>query len=127
MKRRESQEDAPISKGIISNVFRSRVFDGLEKKQSRVLGTCHYMAPEVVDGLKNTLALDFWSLGVIVYEFLTGALPFQAKTTLEVFKRIKARDIKYPPVGRGEDQMSPEAHDLIERLLTTDPSVRLGA
>lgn len=85
------------------------------------------MAPEVIDGLKNTPALDFWSLGVIVYEFLTGALPFQAKTPLEVFKRIKGRDIKYPPVGRGEDQMSPEAHDLIERLLTTEPTERLGA
>jgi serine/threonine protein kinase len=34
------------------------------------------MAPEVIEGAENTKALDFWSLGVIVYEFLTGGLPF---------------------------------------------------
>lgn len=84
------------------------------------------MAPEVIEGAENTKSLDFWSLGVIVYEFLTGGLPFQAPTPMEVFNRIKVRDIKYPPVGRGEDQMSPEAHDFIDRLLTMDPKKRLG-
>jgi serine/threonine protein kinase len=34
------------------------------------------MAPEVINGEENTPSLDFWSFGVIVYEFLTGALPF---------------------------------------------------
>jgi serine/threonine protein kinase len=34
------------------------------------------MAPEVINGEENTKALDFWSLGVIVFEFLTGGLPF---------------------------------------------------
>ena len=46
------------------------------------------MAPEVINGEENTKALDFWSLGVIVYEFLTGALPFSASSPIEVFKRI---------------------------------------
>lgn len=84
------------------------------------------MAPEVINGEENTKALDLWSLGVIIYEFLTGALPFQANTALDVFNRIKARDLKYPNVGRGEDDMSPEAHDLIERLLTVDPIKRIS-
>jgi serine/threonine protein kinase len=47
-----------------------------KKKENRVLGTCHYMAPEVINGEENTKALDLWSLGVIVFEFLTGGLPF---------------------------------------------------
>ena len=63
----------------------SSLADPSDKKQNRVLGTCHYMAPEVIEGQTNTASLDFWSLGVIVYEFLTGALPFQAPTPLEVF------------------------------------------
>lgn len=50
--------------------------DAAPKKPNRALGTCHYMAPEVIEGAENTKSLDFWSLGVIVYEFLTGALPF---------------------------------------------------
>lgn len=83
------------------------------------------MAPEVINGEENTKALDLWSLGVIIYEFLTGALPFQADTAIDVFKKIKARDLKYPNVGRGNDDMSPEIHDLIERLLTVDPDKRI--
>ncbi len=62
--------------------------DSLEetkKNQNRVLGTCHYMAPEVINGEENTKALDLWSFGVIVFEFLTGGLPFQADTPLNVF------------------------------------------
>ena len=85
------------------------------------------MAPEVINGEENTPSLDYWSLGVIVYEFITGGLPFNASSPFEVFKRIRARDIKYPPVGRGEDQMTPEAHDFIDRLLAMDPRERLGA
>ena len=84
------------------------------------------MAPEVINGEENTPSLDFWSFGVIVYEFLTGALPFQADSPLEVFERIKKRDIKYPTIGRGENELSPEAHSLIEGLLTMDPKKRLG-
>lgn len=96
------------------------------KQANRALGTCHYMAPEVINGEENTKALDFWSLGVIVYEFLTGGLPFQADSPFEVFKRIKARDIKYPPVGREEGMMTPEAHDFIDKLLISNPKERLG-
>ena len=101
--------------------------DNTEKKEKRALGTCHYMAPEVINGEENTPALDFWSFGVIVYEFLIGALPFSANSPLEVFERIKKRDIKYPTIGRGENELSPEAHSLIEALLTMDPKLRLGA
>ena len=56
-----------------------------KKNQNRVLGTCHYMAPEVINGEENTKALDLWSFGVIVYEFLTGGLPFQADSPINVF------------------------------------------
>jgi serine/threonine protein kinase len=79
------------------------------------------MAPEVINGEENTPSLDFWSFGIIVYEFLTGGLPFQANSPLEVFERIKKRDIKYPTIGRGENELSPEAHSLIEGLLTMNP------
>jgi serine/threonine protein kinase len=95
-----------------------------KQKQNRVLGTCHYMAPEVIKGEENTKALDLWSFGVIVFEFLTGGLPFQADTPYDVFQRIKNRDIKYPPLGKGENQMSHEAHSLIEGLLSMDPKTR---
>ena len=46
------------------------------------------MAPEVIKGEENTPALDFWSLGVIAFEFLTGNLPFNDKTHDRVFAKI---------------------------------------
>lgn len=49
------------------------------------------MAPEVIEGKDHTHALDFWSLGVVAYEFLTGALPFNDDSPDKVFKRILAR------------------------------------
>ena len=46
---------------------------------------------------------------------------------MEVFERILAHDLKFPKVGRGEDEMTPEAHDFIDKLLNMDPKKRLGA
>ena len=84
------------------------------------------MAPEVIEGKDHTHALDFWSLGVVAYEFLTGALPFNDSTPDKVFKRILDRQIKFPKIGYEEGEISPEAHDFINKLLTIDPVKRLG-
>ena len=46
------------------------------EKKKRILGTADYMAPEVIKGEDTNYLLDFWSLGIIGYEFLTGNLPF---------------------------------------------------
>ena len=52
----------------------------VETKKPRILGTADYMAPEVIKGESVNYLLDFWSLGVIGYEFLTGNLPFNDET-----------------------------------------------
>lgn len=124
LKKIDSKEEAKRSGS--SDAGKGNSGENKEKKKNRALGTCHYMAPEVINGEENTRSLDYWSLGVIVFEFLTGGLPFQADSPIEVFARIKARDIKYPPIGRGENEMTPEAHDLIENLLNPNPRQRLG-
>lgn len=85
------------------------------------------MAPEIIQGEEHTFALDFWSLGVIVYEFLTGALPFNDESPDKIFKRILSKQMVYPPIGRDEGEMTPEAHDFIEKLLNLDPKKRLGS
>ena len=53
-------------------------------------------------GEPHTFRLDFWSLGVIVYEFLTGNLPFNADTPAEVFENILAMNITYPQIGEND-------------------------
>ena len=85
------------------------------------------MAPEVIRGEENTPALDFWSLGVIAFEFLTGRLPFNDSTPEKVFSRILKKEMVYPPIGTGENEISPFAFDFINRLLTLDRTQRLGA
>jgi serine/threonine protein kinase len=57
-------------------------------KKPKLLGTADYIAPEVLKGQKHTFCLDFWSLGIIVYEFLTGSLPFHDNTADQIFANI---------------------------------------
>lgn len=84
------------------------------------------MAPEVIKGEEHTFALDFWSLGVITYEFLTGKLPFNDDTPEKVFKKILNRDIVFPQIGYEEGEISPNAFDFINKLLSIYPKQRLG-
>ena len=71
--------------------------------------------------------LDFWSLGVIAYEFLTGTLPFNDESPEKIFQNILSKEIEWPPVGYGEGQIHPIAKDFLEKLLRRDPKQRLGA
>lgn len=85
------------------------------------------MAPEVILGKEHSFALDFWALGVIVYEFLVGCKPFTGNDATEVFSKIIAKNIQYPAVGTEEGQISQEGKDFIDKLLNLDPKQRLGA
>jgi serine/threonine protein kinase len=51
----------------------------------RILGTADYMAPEVILGKELAHSLDYWALGVITFEFLTGSLPFNDSSAAKVF------------------------------------------
>lgn len=59
-------------------------------------GTPEYLAPEVIDNLGHGKAVDWWSLGAIIFEMLTGLPPFYSKDRDKLFKNIKAGAIKYP-------------------------------
>ena len=84
------------------------------------MGTPDYLAPEMLLGTGHGPEVDWWALGVMVYEFLAGVPPFNAETPEDIFDRILRRDIVWP------DDMDPAARDLIDRLLTVDPAARLG-
>ena len=60
-------------------------------KKNKLIGTADYIAPEVIKGEAHTYRLDFWALGVIVYEMLTGALPFNDETPDRVIRNILRR------------------------------------
>lgn len=67
--------------------------------------------------------VDWWALGVILYEFLVGIPPFYDNTTTKIFQNILKGEITWPSIP---DEMSYEAHDLIKKLLTENPAERLG-
>ncbi len=87
-----------------------------------VKGTPHYLAPEVLLGLPHTQAMDWWALGVLLFEFINGYPPFDGETVQEVFSEIFAGSINWPA---SEEDMSRECKDLIRRLLDNDPEKRL--
>lgn len=88
------------------------------------VGTPDYLAPEILLGTEHGYAADWWSVGIILFEFITGIPPFTAERPEIIFDNILNRKIPWPSVP---DDMSYEAQDLINRLIIHNPSQRLGA
>ncbi|OVA11207.1 Protein kinase domain [Macleaya cordata] len=96
-----------------------------ERRQKRsAVGTPDYLAPEILLGTGHGTTADWWSVGVILFELIVGIPPFNAEHPQTIFDNILNRNIPWPRVP---EEMSFEAQDLIDRLLTEDPNQRLGA
>ncbi|XP_028551628.1 probable serine/threonine protein kinase IRE4 isoform X2 [Dendrobium catenatum] len=94
------------------------------ESQSFAVGTPDYLAPEILLGTGHGYAADWWSVGVILFELITGIPPFTASLPEMIFDNILNRKIPWPHIP---DDMSPEAKDIIDRLLVQEPNLRLGA
>uniref|UniRef100_A0A1J3IBM9 non-specific serine/threonine protein kinase n=1 Tax=Noccaea caerulescens TaxID=107243 RepID=A0A1J3IBM9_NOCCA len=89
------------------------------EKSNSFVGTEEYVAPEVITGGGHDFAVDWWSLGVVLYEMLYGTTPFKGLNRKEAFFRILTK----PPNLVGE---TTALRDLIRRLLEKDPSRRIN-
>ncbi|TPX71930.1 hypothetical protein SpCBS45565_g00911 [Spizellomyces sp. 'palustris'] len=87
------------------------------------VGTPDYLAPESILGLGQGTSVDWWALGVILYEFLYGIPPFHAATPSQVFENILTRRIDW---HEDDFELSQEARCLMESLMCTDIESRLG-
>jgi serine/threonine protein kinase len=95
----------------------------LEEEDSRtnsILGTIEYMAPEVVQGVAYDFSVDWWSLGAIGFDLLTGSPPFTGNNHAKIQQNILKQKLQLPYF------LGPDAKDLLTRLLRKDPSKRLG-
>ncbi|NWZ36680.1 KS6A3 kinase, partial [Brachypodius atriceps] len=92
-----------------------------EKKAYSFCGTVEYMAPEVVNRRGHTQSADWWSFGVLMFEMLTGTLPFQGKDRKETMTMILKAKLGMPQF------LSLEAQSLLRMLFKRNPANRLGA
>jgi serine/threonine protein kinase len=84
------------------------------------LGTVEYMAPEVIQGVDYGAAVDWWSLGALGFDLLTGAPPFAGNNNAKIQEKIVKSKLSLPYY------LSADAKDLLTRLLRKDPKKRLG-
>jgi len=88
-----------------------------------IIGTPHYMAPEIITGKGYTPAVDLWSIGVCLYEFMCGMVPFgeEAEDPYEIYEEIITKPIKYPSYLKDK-----RAKRIMDQLINKVAEVRLG-
>ncbi|XP_010914243.1 probable serine/threonine protein kinase IRE4 isoform X2 [Elaeis guineensis] len=116
--------DSILLDGQHQHAFSANTLQRVKRSRRSAVGTPDYLAPEILLGTAHGYAADWWSVGIILFEFITGIPPFTARLPEMIFENILNRKIPWPHVP---DDMSYEAKDLIDRLLVQDPDLRLGA
>lgn len=105
---------------MLTDFGMSKEIDELGRSNS-LCGTVEYMAPEILLGKGHNKDADWWSVGILLYEMLTGKAPFTHTNRKKLQEKIIKEKVKLPPF------LTSEAHSLLKGLLQKDPSARLGS
>lgn len=87
------------------------------------VGTEEYIAPEVIRGKGHTSAVDWWTLGIFIYEMLYGTTPFKGRDRKATFSNVLKRDVRFLDT----QLVSSNCRSLIKKLLIKDETKRLGS
>ena len=98
----------------------SKILEEENDKAYTICGTPQYLAPEILLRQGYDKMIDWWSLGCIMYEMLTGRLPFAIKRGCKMSMKIYEKKVLFP------SNINSNAKDLIEKLLIVNPKERLG-
>jgi aurora kinase len=120
------------TKKKIPKTRKERRLEEVEDEMTVICGTTEYMSPEMLKGEKYTEKVDVWAMGILMFELLTGDIPFEKRATKhkkykdkrnnQLFeKQVINKEIKYP------DTLSTDAIDMMKKMLMKDPSKRISA
>jgi len=84
-------------------------------------GTPEYLAPEIVMNLGHGKAVDWWAVGILLYELTVGIPPFYSQNVNEMYRKIQEAPLLFPP------NLSAAAKDIVTKLLERDPKKRMGS
>ncbi|EGR33098.1 protein kinase domain protein, partial [Ichthyophthirius multifiliis] len=95
--------------------------ENISSKETAPLGTPQYLAPEIVLRKPHKQNVDFWTIGIFLYEMIAGRPPFCAKGQQNLYKQIIQNNVQFT------SNFSFEAQDFIKNLLQSNPEMRIGA
>jgi len=102
--------------------FAKRLLPPRDRTYSMV-GTIEYLAPEILSKSGHSLTCDWWALGILIFEMVTGETPFIHDEDMVMCRMILKKDLEEQPMWWSVPE---EARDIIKQLLVKDPNVRLG-
>lgn len=104
----------------------AKMAEGMDLTQAgMLLGTPAYLAPERIEGKPAGAATDIYSVGVMMYEFLSGQRPFEADTPLGLIRAIQ--DEPVPALAALRPDIDPAFAAVIERAMHRDPAIRYAS
>ena len=111
---------------ISENGYCKLVDFGFAKRRNNsctLCGTPEYLSPEVIQNFSQGFAVDWWALGIFIFEMVIGNAPFQDDPNVKMYEKILGHDVEFPE----HPQLTNRVSDLINRLLEKEAYKRLGA
>ncbi|TFY58922.1 hypothetical protein EVJ58_g6111 [Rhodofomes roseus] len=105
----------------ITDFGTGKILDSGGERTKTFVGTAQYVSPELLEDSETSKSSDFWALGCILYQMISGRFAFQGLSEYLTWQKIKKLEYTFP---EGFDD---NAKDLVQKLLVRDPAERLGA